>query len=192
MPFLNIDRQDSYRTKRSAWNTRRQRPQHPGGGVGSNPMTDVSHTDSICRPKDTDVHIYHTVPGRRFSSSLHCVSLPLSLRFRQKWRYNSRRTPCTTRHWHWDLKLIGSHLETFVLDDAWLLFFSEKVNFMADPHRKYVCRSDVALVDKHSFWVPFLFSGGTQWYECFNTKIDVGTAIGVTCQHEALLNYCAN
>ena len=31
-----------------------------------------------------------------------------------------------------------------------------------------------------------------QWYECFNTKIDVGTAIGVTRQHEALLNYCAN
>ena len=31
-----------------------------------------------------------------------------------------------------------------------------------------------------------------QWYERFNTKIDVGTAIGVTRQHEALLNYCAN
>ena len=32
----------------------------------------------------------------------------------------------------------------------------------------------------------------TQCYERFNTKIDVGTAIGVTRQHEALLNYCAN
>ena len=31
-----------------------------------------------------------------------------------------------------------------------------------------------------------------QWYERFNTKIDVGTAIRVTLQHEALLNYCSN
>ena len=31
-----------------------------------------------------------------------------------------------------------------------------------------------------------------QWYEPFNTNIDVGTAIGVTRQHEALLKYCAN
>ena len=32
----------------------------------------------------------------------------------------------------------------------------------------------------------------TKWYKRFNKKIDVGTAIGVTRQHEALLNYCAN
>ena len=32
----------------------------------------------------------------------------------------------------------------------------------------------------------------TQCYERFNTKIDVGTAIGVTRQHEALLNYFGN
>ena len=31
-----------------------------------------------------------------------------------------------------------------------------------------------------------------QWYERFSTNIDVGTAIGVTRQHEELLNYCAN
>ena len=31
-----------------------------------------------------------------------------------------------------------------------------------------------------------------QWYEHFNTNIYVGTAIRVTRQHEALLNYCAN
>ena len=31
-----------------------------------------------------------------------------------------------------------------------------------------------------------------QWYERFNTNIDVGTAIEVMRQHEALLNYCAN
>ena len=31
-----------------------------------------------------------------------------------------------------------------------------------------------------------------QWYKCFNTKIDVETAIGVMLQHEALLNYCTN
>ena len=31
-----------------------------------------------------------------------------------------------------------------------------------------------------------------QWYDRFNTKIDVGTAIGVTRKHQALLKYCAN
>ena len=30
-----------------------------------------------------------------------------------------------------------------------------------------------------------------QWYECFNTKVDVGKAIGVTCQHKVLLEYVA-
>ena len=35
--------------------------------------------------------------------------------------------------------------------------FSNKVDFMADLHRKYVCRSDVALVETNSFGVPFLF-----------------------------------
>ncbi len=31
-----------------------------------------------------------------------------------------------------------------------------------------------------------------QWYERFNTKIDVGESIGVTRQHKVLLEYCAN
>ena len=31
-----------------------------------------------------------------------------------------------------------------------------------------------------------------QWYERFNTKIDVGKLIRVTRQNEALLYYCAN
>ena len=30
-----------------------------------------------------------------------------------------------------------------------------------------------------------------QWYEHFNTKVDVGEAIGVTCQHKVLLEYVA-
>jgi hypothetical protein len=30
-----------------------------------------------------------------------------------------------------------------------------------------------------------------QWYECLNTNVDVGDAIGVTCQHKVLLEYVA-
>jgi hypothetical protein len=30
-----------------------------------------------------------------------------------------------------------------------------------------------------------------QWYERFNTKVDVGEAIGVTCQHKLLLEHVA-
>jgi hypothetical protein len=30
-----------------------------------------------------------------------------------------------------------------------------------------------------------------QWYECFNTKVDIGDAIGVTRQHKVLLEYVA-
>jgi hypothetical protein len=30
-----------------------------------------------------------------------------------------------------------------------------------------------------------------QWYERFNTKVDVGAAISVTCQHKVLLEYVA-
>jgi hypothetical protein len=30
-----------------------------------------------------------------------------------------------------------------------------------------------------------------QWYEGFNTKVDVGAAIGVTRQHEVKLDYVA-
>ena len=41
-----------------------------------------------------------------------------------------------------------------------LLFFSKKENFIADLRRKYVCRSSVALVETHSFCIPFPFSGG--------------------------------
>ena len=57
----------------------------------------------------------------------------------------------------------NKHLETFVLVDVWWWFFSKKVNFMADLPRKYVCRSDVGLVETHSFGVHFFlfaFSGG--------------------------------
>ena len=42
-------------------------------------------------------------------------------------------------------------------------FLVNKVNFMADIRSKYVCRSAVALVETHSFGVPFFpfpFSGG--------------------------------
>ena len=35
-------------------------------------------------------------------------------------------------------------------------------------------------------------STSAQWYERFNTKIDVGNAIGVTRYHKVLLEYCAN
>ena len=38
--------------------------------------------------------------------------------------------------------------------------FCKKVNLMADLRRKYVCRSDVALVETHSFDLPFPFYGG--------------------------------
>jgi hypothetical protein len=30
-----------------------------------------------------------------------------------------------------------------------------------------------------------------QWYEKFNTKVDVGSAIGITWQHKVLLEYVA-
>ena len=49
----------------------------------------------------------------------------------------------------------NKHLEMVVLVDSWLLFFSKKVNFMADLRRKCGCRSAVELVDTHSFGVPF-------------------------------------
>ena len=49
---------------------------------------------------------------------------------------------------------------SFMLVYAWLLFFSKKVNFMADLRRKYVCRSAVALIETHSFGFIFLCSGG--------------------------------
>ena len=32
----------------------------------------------------------------------------------------------------------NKNLETFVIVDMWLLYFSKKINFMADLHRKYV------------------------------------------------------
>ena len=47
------------------------------------------------------------------------------------------------------------HIEKFAIVDVWLLFFSKKVNFMADLCRKYVCRPAVALVETHSFGVTF-------------------------------------
>ena len=42
----------------------------------------------------------------------------------------------------------------------------------------------------------YLFSQQTmsnkQWYKRFNTKVDVGTAIGVTRQHQSLLDHVAS
>ena len=43
---------------------------------------------------------------------------------------------------------------SFVLVDAWLLFFSKNVNFMADL---YGCISAVALVETTFIWVSSLF-----------------------------------
>ena len=44
------------------------------------------------------------------------------------------------------------HLVSFMLVDAWLLFFSKKVNFSADLHRKYIRRSAVALLETMLLW----------------------------------------
>ena len=55
---------------------------------------------------------------------------------------------------------MGYHIVLFVLVDVRLLFFSKKVNFMADLRRKYVYRSTVVLVDTYSFGVLFMCSGG--------------------------------
>ena len=51
------------------------------------------------------------------------------------------------------------HLVSFVLLDAWLLFFSKKVNLRSDLRRKYVCRSAAALVETTFLWrsSSFLF-----------------------------------
>ena len=41
----------------------------------------------------------------------------------------------------------------------------------------------------YSFWQETM--SNPQWYEKFNTKVDVGSAIGVTRQHKVLLEYVA-
>jgi hypothetical protein len=41
----------------------------------------------------------------------------------------------------------------------------------------------------YSFWQETM--SNPQWYEKFNTKVDVGSAIGVTQQHKVLLEYVA-
>jgi hypothetical protein len=41
----------------------------------------------------------------------------------------------------------------------------------------------------YSFWQETM--SNLQWYEKFNTKVDVGSAIGVTRQHKVLLEYVA-
>jgi hypothetical protein len=41
----------------------------------------------------------------------------------------------------------------------------------------------------YSFWQETM--SNPQWYEKFNTKADVGSAIGVTRQHKVLLEYAA-
>ena len=47
-----------------------------------------------------------------------------------------------------------------VLVDVWLLFFSKKVNFIADLRSIYVCRIYVELVERHTVGVHFTCSGG--------------------------------
>ena len=51
-----------------------------------------------------------------------------------------------------------------VLVDVWLFLFSKKVNFMTDLHRKYICRSAVALVETHSLGVNFRSSSVLWWH----------------------------
>ena len=41
-----------------------------------------------------------------------------------------------------------------VLVDTWF-FLSKRVNFMEDLRWKYICRSDLVLVETHSFGVNF-------------------------------------
>ena len=45
----------------------------------------------------------------------------------------------------------------FMLVDVWLLFFSEKINFMADLRRKFVCVSAVEMVEMTFLWSSSLF-----------------------------------
>ena len=51
----------------------------------------------------------------------------------------------------------------FMLVDACFIF-SKKVNLMADLHRKYIRRSDVELVEIHSFDVTFSYFSVLWWY----------------------------
>ena len=58
---------------------------------------------------------------------------------------------------------------------------------MEDQHPfATVCNQEVALC---SFCQEQLTNA--QWHEWFNTKVDVGNAIGVTHQHEVLLEHVA-
>ena len=54
--------------------------------------------------------------------------------------------------------------DNFVLLDAWLLFFSKKVNVLIDLRRKYVCRSARALLERYSFGVPFRYFYVFWWH----------------------------
>jgi hypothetical protein len=74
---------------------------------------------------------------------------------------------------------------------------------------KNYCHSNLRPLEEHQGWLdqyPFAtvydkelgfysFQQETmskpQWYEKFNTKVDVGSAIGVTRQHKVLLEYLA-
>jgi hypothetical protein len=46
-------------------------------------------------------------------------------------------------------------------------------------------------IKKHRFTILNRNNSNSQWYERYNTKADVGQAIGVTRQHKALLDYVA-
>ena len=43
------------------------------------------------------------------------------------------------------------------------VLFSKKVTFIADIPRKYLCRSDIALLDTHSFGVPICYFSVFWW-----------------------------
>jgi len=58
---------------------------------------------------------------------------------------------------------------------------------MEDQHPfATVCDQEMALCGFHQEKLT-----NAQWHECFNTKVDVGEAIGVTRQHEVLLEHVA-
>ena len=61
---------------------------------------------------------------------------------------------------------------SFMIVDAWLLFFSKKVNFTADLRRTYVCGSAVALIETHPFGVPLHSFSVLLWHRETKTAVD--------------------
>ena len=62
----------------------------------------------------------------------------------------------------------------FLPIEAWLLFFSKKVNFMSDLRRKYVCISAVTLVEMTFIWRSSFF------IFCFLVALDNVVMMGTT------------